>query len=59
MTNYEKFFGTLEKATATLYRKMPCSNCPIKYTCKILNRKEELDYCYLLIEEYLKGEAKE
>lgn len=59
MTNYEKLFGTLEKATAWLCRNMPCAYCPQRYKCEICYRKEDWDECYGQIETYLKREANE
>lgn len=59
MTNYEKLFGTLEKATAWLCKSMKCGYCPRWATCKVNDREEEWNYCYLQIESYLKGEAEE
>jgi hypothetical protein len=59
MTNYEKLFGTLEKATVWLCKSMKCAYCPQRFGCKVNNREEEWDYCYLQIETYLKREVNE
>lgn len=59
MTNYEKLFGTLEKATATLTKRMNCIQCPLSVKCKVHNPQEEWDICYEQIESYLIGEAEE
>lgn len=63
MSNYEKLFGTPERAARTLEAipcgSLPCSKCPMfkPCCCDVSDMKEDENTFYNVLLEWLRGDA--